>query len=356
MSSEAGAKSKRNVFFLGATGFLGSQFLVLLARSDLAPTTHIVALVRNVTPDKEKRLKEVYQDLSIIEGDLDSHDIVKEQASNARYVINCASSDNDACVRNILIGLEERQRRDPAHPPLYIHVSGLAIANDNARGEKVEESTIPVYTDIGFSLGQLPPGGPHLNCDTLISVAGSRKDGPLRTIIAYPGWIYGVSEGYRKTTAALRVFIGACKSLQQMGTWGPGHNSFSSIHVKDAANALLMIFKRAVAGNVDVGTGGHYFLASDEPTVPFREIMGVIGDVLYKQKVFANGGSRPLPASVTDAYGELGWVLLGGNHRVKASRMKRLGWTPSESRKISLLESLPTEVQIALREDKTLLA
>ena len=74
-------------------------------------------------------------------------------------------------------------------------MSGLTILNDNSRGEKVEEHKIPVYNDIHFSHEQLLSGAPHLNCDALIVAAGTRKIRPLRTIIAYPGWIYGVGEG-----------------------------------------------------------------------------------------------------------------------------------------------------------------
>ena len=93
-------KSERIVFFLGATGYLGSQFLVLLGRSILGSQTHVVALVRNVDSNKEKRLKAIYPNLSIVEGDLDSDDIIKEEAGKAQCVINCASSDNERCVKS----------------------------------------------------------------------------------------------------------------------------------------------------------------------------------------------------------------------------------------------------------------
>lgn len=58
--------STPTIFFLGATGYLGSQLLVYLAR-DL-PQYHIVALVRPPTVEKEAGLKAIYPNLSIVEG------------------------------------------------------------------------------------------------------------------------------------------------------------------------------------------------------------------------------------------------------------------------------------------------
>jgi len=45
--------------------------------------------------------------------------------------------------------------------------------------------------------------------------------------------------------------------LKRIGTWGPGHNAISNIHVIDAAKALLQIFEAALEGKADVGSEGH---------------------------------------------------------------------------------------------------
>jgi len=84
------------IFFLGATGYLGSQLLVYLAR-DL-PQFHITALVRTPTAEKEKELKAIYKDLDIVEGTLDDDAIIQEQSAKADIVINCASSDHAPSV------------------------------------------------------------------------------------------------------------------------------------------------------------------------------------------------------------------------------------------------------------------
>lgn len=88
--------NRPTIFLLGATGFLGSQFLIFLAR-DL-PQFHIVALLRAPDLVKEAQLKAIYKDLSVVEGTLDSDDVIAKQAEEADYTINCASSDHLASV------------------------------------------------------------------------------------------------------------------------------------------------------------------------------------------------------------------------------------------------------------------
>lgn len=98
-------------------------------------------------------------------------------------------------ITAILAGLRKQSASAPDNTPLYIHIAGLAIVNDNARGEFVEEEKIPRYSDIGFNLDQIPPGAIHLDCDKIIVEAGVQKENAVHTILAYPAMIYGVGEG-----------------------------------------------------------------------------------------------------------------------------------------------------------------
>lgn len=45
-----------------------------------------------------------------------------------------------------------------------------------------------------------------------------------------------------------------------------------------------------------------------------------------------------------------GWSLLGGNQFVKPQRLAKLGWEPVETKKLSLLDSLPRMIDVALEE------
>ena len=85
------------IFLLGAAGYLGSQLLVLL--SQRLPQLPVIALVRNLDAGKQAQLKDIRPDIDLVEGSLDDVQLIREQTSQAKYVINCASSDHDGCVR-----------------------------------------------------------------------------------------------------------------------------------------------------------------------------------------------------------------------------------------------------------------
>lgn len=95
----------------------------------------------------------------------------------------------------ILSGLQKNSTNNPGKPPLYIHVSGTGVTSDNCGGKHVELAETLEYTDVGFRLEDCPPNNAHLNCDIPIFKAGTRQENPIRTIIVFPGWIYGIGEG-----------------------------------------------------------------------------------------------------------------------------------------------------------------
>ncbi|KAK7026849.1 hypothetical protein VNI00_015391 [Paramarasmius palmivorus] len=341
------------VFMLGATGYVGSQFLIELSRSEKSKALYITALVRALTPEKESRLKKIHPAIQAIEGNLDDEDIIREEASKADIVIDCASSDHWPSVRATLAGLEKRSGQQPGNPPLYIHISGTSIVSDNCKGEDVE----PVeHTDIGLNLEQLPPANPHLHCDIPIAHAGTRRENPVRTIIVFPGWIYGVGEGIQKVTVAYRIFLDLAKTTGYVGTWGKGHNGTNNIHVKDVAKAIRFLLEAALdgkVGGVGAGTDDLYFVSSNEKVVPNAEIMSRIGNTLYHEGLVGMPGSKPFPDEIVEPFGPrklffmhrtnhsdinqpVGWSALGGNVRTRSDKMAKLGWQPTETRKKSL--------------------
>lgn len=87
----------QTVFFLGATGYLGSQFLLLL--NERLPQLHVIALLRNATSARKEQVREVYSNISFVEGSLDDDAIIQEQVAKVDIVINCASSDHPASVK-----------------------------------------------------------------------------------------------------------------------------------------------------------------------------------------------------------------------------------------------------------------
>ncbi|KAA1467186.1 NAD(P)-binding protein [Dentipellis sp. KUC8613] len=331
---------------LGATGYLGSEFLTLLAQA--FPGYPVVALLREPTPQRIAALSAIHPNVTTVEGSLDSADVIQRQAAEADIVINAASSDHSPSVKAILQGLEKNSLARPGQPPLYIHVSGCGIVSDDARGEPVDH--VQEWSDIGLDLNQCPPTNMHLESDIPITTAGTRTDVPIRTIILYPGQIYGVGEGIQKTTLWLRIFLDMTKKVGHAGTWGPGANSMNNIHVRDAAEGMLVVLKAALEGKADEGAEGHYFLTTMERKVSYREWTQVLGDILYAKGIIKEAGSRPMPSEVVEPLGHYGWSLLGGNQFTKPERLARLGWVPKHSAELSLLDSFPAAIDVALQE------
>jgi nucleoside-diphosphate-sugar epimerase len=175
---------------------------------------------------------------------------------------------------DVLAGLEKQSAANPGNPPIYFHTSGLCIVGDGARGEPVDDAKIPRYTDTTFTAHSVPADNCHVNCDAPIHEAGIRKENPVRTIIWYPAWVYGLGEGklhivlalrsclsicigYRKSSGGVRLFLEANKLAGYSGRWGPGANSFNFVHVKDLSNGMIKIFEAALEGKADEGAQGY---------------------------------------------------------------------------------------------------
>lgn len=336
------------IFFLGATGYLGSEFIILLARD--YPQLPIVALLRASTPERIAALKAIHPNISAVEGTLDDDAVIQRETERADIVINSASSDHWPSVKSTLAGLKKNSASKPGNPPVYIHVSGCGIISDDARGEPVQ--TVREWSDVGLNLKDCPPTNMHLESDIPIVEAGTRKEDPVRTLIVYPGQIYGVGEGIQKTTLWLRIFLDMTKKVGHAGTWGPGANSMNNIHVKDCASALLVVFKAALEGRADEGAEGIYFASTMEPKVSYHDWTKVMGDILYAKGIIKEGGSRPMPAEVVDPLGHYGWSLLGGNQFSKPERLLRFGWEPVYSSKLSLIDSMAGAIDTALADTK----
>ncbi|KAL0949843.1 hypothetical protein HGRIS_009877 [Hohenbuehelia grisea] len=336
--------ASRTLFFLGATGYLGSQFLTDVAKESLG--FRIVALVRSPTEEARKWLASTYTDLEVVMGTLDDEALITEHATKADVVINAASSDQPGSIKAILAGLKKNSSANPGKPPLYTHVSGCGIVSDNCRGEHVDLSDLARHSDIGFDLGKCDPINTHLDCDKPIVEAGIRKENPIRTIIVFPAAIYGVGDGMQPVTAGLRVLMQLFTQFGRAGTWGKGLNRTSNIHVKDTSTALLTVLKAALEGKAEEGAEG--LLKS----VALQCVNGAAASVLFGKGLLKEGGTKPLPDEVVAPFGHFGWSLFGGNWIVKPERLAKLGWEAAESSKVPFLESLPREIEIELAKKK----
>ncbi|RXW25350.1 hypothetical protein EST38_g490 [Candolleomyces aberdarensis] len=334
-------------FFLGATGYIGSQFLESAKRDAalyaILKEFNLVALVRDPESAKSKQLQEVWPGVVLVKGTLDDLSLIEEQARNSALIFNAANADHEPSIKAIITGLQKRSADHPSGPkPLYIHTSGLGILSDNSRGEKVPTERLVYHSDTTFKLEDFPPTNPHHSPDSIIHAARVQKENPIRAISVYPGAVYGLGEGITPDALLPRLFVSLYVQTGVAGTWGPGHNALSVIHIKDVGTAFVKIFKLALEGKAqDV-----YFIADDkaEPVVakPFAE---EIGKILHAHDLLKDPEHKPFPEAVTNNFGEIGWGAFGGNLRGIPDRLKAEGWEPTETAKLSFWDSLPLEVE-----------
>jgi nucleoside-diphosphate-sugar epimerase len=102
----------------------------------------------------------------------------------------------------------------------------------------------------------VPAHNQHVPQDKLVVEAGTRKEDPIRTMIIFPAWIFGVGEAIQKVTLPVRVWIDMFLKLGYAGTWGEGHSRMGNVHVKDVAQAIVVVLKAALKGEADEGAEG----------------------------------------------------------------------------------------------------
>ena len=111
----------KQIFILGSTGYLGGSILTQLLEhleGKIPSQYEITCLVR--TREKGTKVNGVLGIHPLV-GDMDSRELLAEQAANSDIVIAAADADNLDAVKAIFEGFRRRQRKNKA---IYIHTSG----------------------------------------------------------------------------------------------------------------------------------------------------------------------------------------------------------------------------------------
>ena len=87
------------IFLLGASGFVGGELLLVLAREH--PEFRIRALLRDVTPERTSALKALHPGIEVVQGLLEDRQTIQTEAEKADIVINTASSDHWPSVEGV---------------------------------------------------------------------------------------------------------------------------------------------------------------------------------------------------------------------------------------------------------------
>lgn len=301
-------------------------------------------------------------------GDLNAHATLQAATAAADIVINTAPDiSHDADIRAILTGLTAGRSpcsssSSPSPPPrYYIHTSGASLLWDEPTG--LPDARAEPWDDIAdqATIAALQPAA-HTQAATdqiVRDFAGRDGDG-LRVAIVAPGCVGGLSPSRAQPTPiTLRSTLRAARAFGGGFQIARGDNAMAWIHVEDLAGMYLVLVGDALAalrggargrgsapGGVQVwGPEAYYFGA--ETTFVFAQYMRDLVAVLRELGVVASSEIKSVSVtelariSLAGPGGEYdplaspppadSWemhmaIMYGVNMRLRASRIKTLGW------------------------------
>ncbi|KAH0404878.1 NAD(P)-binding protein, partial [Aureobasidium melanogenum] len=332
-----------NIFITGATGYIGGDTLYELYNKH--PEYSYTALVR--TPEKGKSVTDKFPKVKTVQGDNDSSDLLKEEASKADIVIHTAdASDHEGAAKAIAEGLASGH--SASKPGYWLHTGGTGILTYfDSSADKLGEHTDKVFDDLDGvdELVGLPKDAFHKNVDEIVINAGTNASGTIKTAIVCPPTIYGDGRG-PSLTRGRQVYELAktVLDIQAAPIVGGGKAMWNNVHVHDLSRAFILLVEEAAKNNTDPklwGQNGYYFTENGEHV--WGELSKVVAESAKQQGLLKEVKTEQMDmetAKKTAGFEAISW---GWNSRGKARRFKEiLGWKPQER---SIEDEVPTIVK-----------
>ncbi|KAE8356168.1 hypothetical protein BDV28DRAFT_127762 [Aspergillus coremiiformis] len=329
------------VFLTGVTGYIGGDVFYAIHRAH--PNWQYSVLVRS--KDKAAQVASKYPNVRIVDGDLNSANIIEEEVKNADIVLNCADCDHVASAEAIAKGAAHHT---PTQPVWLIHTSGTGILTV----EDFRTNTWGLYRskehndwDGVHELLNLPDDSLHRNVDKIIIEAGQRKPQSVNTAIVCPPTIYGSGRG-PVNQKSIQVYLLAAAVLKREKGFlvGEGKNIWHAVHVEDLSDVYRALADAAAAGGGKAtwNDKGYYF--AENRQFVWGDIQREVARVAYEKKLIPSPDVESLSDAQITELNELGLYAWGSTSRGQALRARQLlGWSPN---KPSLEELIPEIVDI----------
>ncbi|GME38239.1 NAD-dependent epimerase/dehydratase [Neofusicoccum parvum] len=327
------------VFITGATGYIGGDALYALHKKH--PDWSYTALVR--TKEKGAQVTQAYPDVTLVYGDLDSYDLIKEQAAKADIVVHTAdASDHKGAAKAIAEGLAGGHSKD--HPGYWLHTSGTGILTYvDADADRYGEASDKVYDDLDKveELTGLPDHAFHRDVDQVVLNAGTKTGESVKTAIICPPTIYGPGRG-PVSGRSRQVYELARISLEHKKApiIGAGKTYWNNVHVHDLSDLFVLLAEAAAAGDNNPELWGEkgYFLAENGEHV-WGELSKQVAVEATKAGYFDAPDTFSLDKDEAFKLADFQALSWGMNSRGKARRARKfLGWSPKAP---SLEKELP---------------
>ena len=321
------------IFLTGATGFVGGQLLHSLL--ELSPTPQITALVRK--PSQAEKLQTTYGlSLKTALGDLDNHDVLVYQASEADIIIQSADDQNEGGMRAILQGVARGTRmaaEENSRPqPILIQISGTASLIDPAFIHGGLDPKVYSDRDDIAALKALPKTRLHVTVERLLYSLAEKEGVKLVTLA--PGSILGQSQSLFRKESLPAMLAEEMIKYGQVVVLGEGANRWGWVSSQDLARAVCLILAEALKvqsgerSALEFGKNGYYFVGAGEASRLQKSEHAA-------RRLFAAGKIRSAEVAklrpedvVKFSDNPIFGAILGSNSRFRSDKLAALGWKP----------------------------
>lgn len=324
-----------SLFLTGVTGFIGGDFLSLVCEKH--PDWNITALVRN--SDKGAKVAKEYAKVRLVYGDLDTTDLIAEEASKADIVMHFANCDHQASAKAIIEGLS----RSPKSEVFYIHTSGTGILTSetfekNAFGD---ELTLAYDDWDGIKeLWSLPDHAVHRPVDKIVQASWSDK---VKSAIVCPPTIYGKGRG-PDNQSSLQADKSTASMLKHKKGWviGQGENVWHQVHVHDLSDLFLHLAEAAANGGPPATWNDQGYYLAENGEFVWGDILRAIAKDAHSKGLIPSPDAANMSTEEIQPLFEGAQYYVGTNSRGVSKRGKTLfGWKPHRP---TLLEEIPSLV------------
>ncbi|KAK4982202.1 hypothetical protein LTR50_007807 [Elasticomyces elasticus] len=333
------------LFATGCTGYIGGDALYAIAHAH--PEYDITCLVRN--SDKGAVIAAEYPKIRLVYGDLDSSELLEEEARKADVVCHFANADHEGAAIALIKGLVSHPSSGPVY---YIHTSGTGILTfGDVERQTFGEASEKIYNDYEnvSEVTSLPDAASHRNVDKIVLKAAAEHGEEVKIAIVCPPTIYGQGRG-PGNKRSLQV-PELCRATIEKGHGiqvGAGKAYWTEVHIHDLSDLYLKLVEAAVAGGGPAtwGVEGYYFAENGE--FAWGDVAKWVAHAAYKQGYIQGDKVERYEFEAANNVSDMGGRLWGANSRPRAVRARKLlGWTPKGK---SLKDEVPETVSVEAKK------
>ncbi|CAI6336278.1 unnamed protein product [Periconia digitata] len=329
------------LFITGALGYIGGTFLTVLKRSH--PSILVRALVRDES--QAETLSSFYGwTVTPVIGRLDDLKYIQEEASKADIVIQ-ATGDNREAVMALLNGTTKNpkhQSADIKERPIFMHIAGAS----NVGYSKLGENSPRVWSDVDDWEDIKALDETRIGVRTDNAIRKFSAENNVRALVLSPPTILGRGLGAGKTETHQRTMYDLILEKGSVFLGGAGTNAWSTISIEDLGRACVFLLNEAMKGNdshIELGENGYYFIEAFE--LSLAERAKAFAERLYSEGKIATSevGLKTMEEFHEDFgnFGEFASYLFCSSSRVKADKLRKLGWRPVDYDWLRMVQEAP---------------